>query len=64
MRLGLDIVGNGAPAAGWWMPAAKTDAALDIRMWKETTQAAERACMHALGVSAGRDRGKALGEGR
>ena len=48
MKLGLNIVANGAHAAGWRMPGAKTDAALDIRLWKRMAQAAERARMHFM----------------
>ena len=48
MKLGLNIVANGAHAAGWRMPGARTDAALDIRLWKQMAQAAERACIHFM----------------
>ena len=48
MKLGLNIVGNGAHAAGWRMPGARTDAAMDIRLWKQMAQAAERACIHFM----------------
>ncbi len=48
MTLGLNIVANGAHAAGWRMPGAKADAAMDIRTWKAIAQAAERACIHFM----------------
>ena len=48
MKLGLNIVANGAHAAGWRMPGARTDAALDIRLWKRMAQAAERARIHFM----------------
>ncbi len=48
MKLGLNIVANGAHAAGWRMPSAQTDAALDIRLWKRMAQAAEKACFHFM----------------
>lgn len=48
MKLGLNIVANGAHAAGWRMPGAQADAALDIRLWKRMAQAAERACFHFM----------------
>ncbi len=48
MKLGLNIVASGAHAAGWRMPGARVDAALDIRLWKRMAQAAERACIHFM----------------
>ncbi len=48
MRLGLNIVANGAHAAGWRMPGAQVDAAMDIRLWKRMAQAAERARIHFM----------------
>ena len=48
MKLGLNIVANGAHSAGWRMPDAKADAAMDIRMWKDLARAAERACIHFM----------------
>ncbi len=48
MRLGLNIVANGAHAAGWRMPGAQADAALDFALWKRIVQAAERACVHFM----------------
>ncbi len=48
MKLGLNIVANGAHAAGWRMPAAQADAALDFALWKRIAQAAERACIHFM----------------
>ena len=47
MRLGLNIVANGAHAAGWRMPDAEPDA-LDIRLWRRIAQAAEKACIHFM----------------
>lgn len=48
MKLGLNIVANGAHSAGWRMPDAKADAAMDIRLWKDLAKAAERACIHFM----------------
>ena len=48
MKLGLNIVANGAHAAGWRMPQAKEDAALDIKLWIRMAQAAERARIHFM----------------
>jgi N-acetyl-S-(2-succino)cysteine monooxygenase len=47
MRLGLNIVANGAHAAGWRMPQARADA-LDFRLWKQLAQAAEQAKFHFM----------------
>jgi N-acetyl-S-(2-succino)cysteine monooxygenase len=48
MKLGLNIVANGAHAAGWRMPQARVDAAMDIRLWRQMAQAAERARFHFM----------------
>ena len=48
MKLGLNIVANGAHAAGWRMPGAQADAALDIRLWKRMARAAEQARIHFM----------------
>ncbi|MBN8903405.1 MAG: hypothetical protein J0H57_20465, partial [Rhodospirillales bacterium] len=48
MKLGLNIVANGAHVAGWRMPDAQADAAMDIRLWKEIARAAERARIHFM----------------
>ena len=48
MRLGLNIVANGAHAAGWRMPDAQADAAMDIRLWTRIARAAERARIHFM----------------
>ncbi len=48
MKLGLNIVANGAHAAGWRMPGAQADAAMDIGLWKRMAQAAEKACIHFM----------------
>ncbi len=48
MKLGLNIVANGAHAAGWRMPQAQPDAAMDIHLWKRMAQAAEKAKMHFM----------------
>ncbi len=48
MRLGLNIVANGAHAAGWRMPGAQLDAATDIALWKRMAQAAEQARFHFM----------------
>jgi N-acetyl-S-(2-succino)cysteine monooxygenase len=48
MKLGLNIVANGAHAAGWRMPQARVDAALDIKLWKQMAKAAEAARIHFM----------------
>jgi FMN-dependent oxidoreductase (nitrilotriacetate monooxygenase family) len=48
MKLGLNIVANGAHAAGWRMPQAQSNAATDIRLWKRMAQAAEHAKIHFM----------------
>src|SRR5579863_10299267 len=48
MKLGLNIVANGAHAAGWRMPEAQANASLDIRLWKRIAQAAEHARFHFM----------------
>jgi FMN-dependent oxidoreductase (nitrilotriacetate monooxygenase family) len=48
MKLGLNIVANGAHAAGWRLPEAQADAALDFPLWKQMAQAAERARIHFM----------------
>ena len=48
MKLGLNIVANGAHAAGWRMPGAQVDAATDIALWKRMARAAEQARFHFM----------------
>ncbi len=48
MKLGLNVVANGAHAAGWRMPGAQTDAATDIRLWQRIARAAEAARLHFM----------------
>src|SRR5260370_1334908 len=48
MKLGFNIVANGAHVAGWRMPGAKANAAMDIRLWKDMARAAERARIHFM----------------
>lgn len=48
MKLGFNIVANGAHAAGWRMPGAQANAAMDIRLWKQMARAAERARIHFM----------------
>ena len=48
MKLGFNIVANGAHVAGWRMPDANERAATDIRLWKQLAQAAERARIHFM----------------
>jgi N-acetyl-S-(2-succino)cysteine monooxygenase len=48
MKLGLNIVANGAHAAGWRMPGARVDVAMDIGFWKRMAQEAEKARMHFM----------------
>lgn len=48
LKLGLNIVANGAHAAGWRMPDAKADAAMDIRLWIDMARRAEAARFHFM----------------
>jgi FMN-dependent oxidoreductase (nitrilotriacetate monooxygenase family) len=48
MKLGLNIVANGAHAAGWRMPQARVNAAMDIKLWQKIAQAAEKARIHFM----------------
>jgi alkanesulfonate monooxygenase len=48
MKLGLNIVANGAHSAGWRLPDARADAALDFALWKRIAQAAEAARIHFM----------------
>jgi N-acetyl-S-(2-succino)cysteine monooxygenase len=48
MKLGLNIVANGAHAAGWRMPQARSNASMDIKLWQQVAQAAERARVHFM----------------
>ncbi len=48
MKLGFNIVANGAHVAGWRMPEARADAAMKIRLWQDMARAAERACIHFM----------------
>ena len=48
MKLGFNIVANGGHAAGWRMPDAQANAAMDIRLWQDMAQAAERARIHFM----------------
>jgi len=48
MKLGFNIVANGAHVAGWRMPQAQANAAMDIRLWMDMARAVERACIHFM----------------
>lgn len=48
LKLGLSLVSNGTHPAGWRLPDALADCALDIDFWKETALAAERAKIHFI----------------
>ncbi len=48
MKLGFNIVANGGHAAGWRMPGAQANAAMDIRLWQDMARAAERARIHFM----------------
>ena len=48
MKLGFNIVANGAHVAGWRMPGANPNAAMDIRLWKDLARACERARIHFM----------------
>ncbi|WP_236571567.1 LLM class flavin-dependent oxidoreductase [Rhodovarius lipocyclicus] len=48
MKLGLNLVANGAHGGGWRMPDALLGAAMDIGMWKTLAREAERAKFHMM----------------
>jgi alkanesulfonate monooxygenase len=48
MKLGLNLVANGAHAVGWRMPQARVDAAMDIGLWQHMAQQAEKARFHFM----------------
>ncbi len=48
MKLGFNIVANGGHVAGWRMPGAQANAAMDIGLWKDMARAAERARIHFM----------------
>lgn len=48
MKLGLNIVANGAHAAGWRMQDARADGALDFALWKSIARQAEAAGIHFM----------------
>ena len=48
MKLGLNIVANGAHAAGWRLPEARADAAMNFPMWKQIARHAERRAIHFM----------------
>lgn len=47
MKLGLNIVGNGAHAAGWRLPEARGNA-MDFALWRDIAQQAERRAIHFM----------------
>jgi N-acetyl-S-(2-succino)cysteine monooxygenase len=53
LKLGLSLVSNGTHPAGWRLPHAHADCALDFPLWVEMAQAAERAKMHFLFLADG-----------
>lgn len=48
MKLGLNLVGNGAHGGGWRMPEAHLGASLDFALWKRLAIAAEKAKFHFM----------------
>jgi FMN-dependent oxidoreductase (nitrilotriacetate monooxygenase family) len=48
MKLGLNIVANGAHAAGWRLPEARADAALNFPLWRDIARHAERRAIHFM----------------
>lgn len=48
MKLGLNIVANGAHAAGWRLPEARADAAMNFPLWKQIARHAERRAIHFM----------------
>lgn len=53
LKIGLSLVSNGTHPAGWRLPEARADAALDFALWKEMAQAAERAKIHFIFLADG-----------
>ncbi|WP_028035078.1 LLM class flavin-dependent oxidoreductase [Chelativorans sp. J32] len=53
LKLGLSLVSNGTHPAGWRLPEARADAALDFALWKEMAQAAEAAKIHFIFLADG-----------
>ncbi|WP_249120732.1 LLM class flavin-dependent oxidoreductase [Plastoroseomonas hellenica] len=48
MKLGLNLVGNGAHGGGWRMPDAHVGSSLDFQLWKRLAILAERAKFHFM----------------
>ncbi|RVT99300.1 LLM class flavin-dependent oxidoreductase [Rhodovarius crocodyli] len=48
MKLGLNLVANGAHGGGWRMPDSLLGSAMDIGMWKTLAKEAERAKFHLM----------------
>lgn len=48
MKLGLNLVGNGAHSGGWRMPEAHLAASMDFALWKRLAQQAEAAKFHFM----------------
>ncbi|MDB5416197.1 MAG: nitrilotriacetate monooxygenase [Rubritepida sp.] len=48
MKLGLNLVGNGAHGGGWRMPEAHLAASMDFALWKRLAQQAEAAKFHFM----------------
>ena len=48
LKLVLSLVSNGTHPAGWRLPGARADCALDFGFWKNMAQAAERAKIHFI----------------
>ncbi|MDI6029141.1 LLM class flavin-dependent oxidoreductase [Corticibacterium sp. UT-5YL-CI-8] len=53
LKIGLSLVSNGTHPAGWRLPEARADAALDFALWKEMAQAAEAAKIHFIFLADG-----------
>jgi alkanesulfonate monooxygenase len=48
MKLGLNIVANGAHAAGWRLPEARADAAMNFPLWRDIARHAERRAINFM----------------
>jgi FMN-dependent oxidoreductase (nitrilotriacetate monooxygenase family) len=48
MKLGLNLVGNGAHSGGWRMPEAHIASSMDFPLWKRLAQRAEAAKFHFM----------------
>ena len=53
MKLGFSMAGNGSHKAGWRHPKSDTSSTQKFRVWKEMTQALEKAKIHFMFLADG-----------